>query len=237
MRLDSYSIKARYAPALVTIVVPVATFNHFFVSEEISQYLDGMAGIKIASNITISGICLYFLSEFGRVFGKNLFEKAFFKEESRMPTTNFLMYSDVTYSPQHKERIREKVRKDFGISLPSLEDESRSDGEARKRIVESMALIRKMLHKNAFLFQHNVEYGSMRNLVGGALIGLILSIAGFLFFRFVYIEPMAVNIFLAVAFVYAALVAFSKVIIEFYGRSYAKILFREYLSGSYTGNG
>jgi hypothetical protein len=230
MKIDTYSIKARYAPALVSIVIPIATFNHFFVSEEISQYLSGMAGIRVFSNLTISAICLYYFSEIGRVIGKDVFEKAYFEEEARMPTTNFLMFSDATYSPQHKVRIREKVLADFGISLPSLEDESKSDDEARKRIVETMALIRKRLHGNAFLFQHNVEYGAMRNLIGGALIGVIISVAGIYFFHEIYVRDVAVSIFAVLIAIYAILLVFSKPIIKFYGRSYAKILFREYLA-------
>lgn len=230
MKIDSYSLKARYAPALITIVVPVATINHFFVSEELYKYLNSMAGIKITSNVAISAILLYFLSEVGRIVGKNIFEKILFKDESRMPTTNLLMYSDETYSHQHKKKFREKVLKDLGIELPTLEEESKNESEARKRIVEVVALIRKKLHLNSFLLQHNIEYGAMRNLVGGAVVGLILSIGGIVFFHYFYVKASAVYVLLTIGAIYAIIIVFGKVVIEFYGKNYAKILIREYLT-------
>ena len=39
-----------------------------------------------------------------------------------MPTTNFLMYSDKTYSSHHKSKIRKKIFDDLKIEIP-LSDE------------------------------------------------------------------------------------------------------------------
>jgi hypothetical protein len=147
-----------------------------------------------------------------------------------MPTTNYLMFSDNTYSGIHKEKIRKKVLSDFAISLPTIDDENLDEYEARKRIVETMALIRKKLMKNKFLLQHNIEYGAMRNAIGGSVLGLLISLFNIVFF-YLHDVHLAVVISTITLSIYILLILLSKVIINFYGNAYAKILFREYIGG------
>jgi hypothetical protein len=92
-----------------------------------------------------------------------------------------------------------------------------------------MALIRKKLQGNKFLAQHNIEYGSMRNVIGGSVLGAIFSTVNVIFFKFYVHAPLALYISLIILGVYLLLIIFSKVIIDFYGRNYAKILYREYM--------
>lgn len=182
--------------------------------------------------ISISMICLYFLSEVGRMLSKNIFQRFYFKDELYMPTTNYLMFSDKTSSQQHKIKIRNKIFSDFRINLSTAEEESMDEHAARTKIVEIMALIRKKLMGNKFLLQHNIEYGAMRNAIGGSVLGILLSIFNIIFF-IKYIEiNLAFYISIATLVIYISLVVFSKIIINFYGNNYAKILFREYLGNS-----
>jgi len=229
MKFDTYALKGRVIPAFLSIIIPIMIFNHFYVSEEFSKFVGEVFGAKLVSNLTISGICLFYLSEFGRLIGKNIFEKSYFKDERRMPTTNYLLFCDPAYSEQHKNRIRNKIKRDFDISLPTKEEEAIDQDGARTRIVEVMALIRKKLHGNKFLLQHNIEYGSMRNAIGGSVIGLILSLANILFFNFIIPGELAVTLSVITFFIYLLMIISSKYIIEFYGNNYAKILYREYL--------
>ncbi len=229
MKFDGYSLKARIMPAFFSMIIPIMVFNHFYVSEEFSKFVGGVLGAKIVSNLSISLICLYFLSEIGRIISKNIFQRFFFKEEIYMPTTNYLMFSDQTYSRNHKIDIRKKVLSDFVVSLPTSDEENSDELDSRKRIVETMARIRKKLEKNKFLLQHNIEYGAMRNAIGGSVIGILVSIFNIIFFSKDISIDLAVNISIATLLIYSLLVLFSKVIIEFYGNNYAKILFREYL--------
>lgn len=229
MKFDTYTLKGRIAPAFFSIILPIMTFNHFFISEEFSKAVGEILGAKLISNLTISTICLYFLSEFGRLIGKNVFERIYFKDELRMPTTNFILFSDKTYSDDYKLKIRDKVKADFNIILPNGKDEKENEVLARTKIVETMALIRKKLKGNKFLFQHNVEYGVMRNAIGGAVLGAFLLILNIIFFLLIVKVPMAVYISIGLFTIYSLLLVFSKVVIGFYGRNYSKILFREYM--------
>ncbi len=229
MKFDSYQLKARILPAIPTIAVPIMIFNHFYISEEFSQFVGKILGAKVLSNLTISTICLYFLSEAGRLIGKNIFERLYFKEEKAMPTTEFMLYKDDTFSDDFKIKIREKVLTDFGIRWPTKEEEMTNEHLARVRIAETMALIRKKLKGNPFLLQHNIEYGVMRNAIGGSLIGIIFSICNIIFFAYAYQNVLAVKISYATLIIYSIFLLASRIILFFYGKSYAKILFREYI--------
>lgn len=229
MKFDTYTLKARIIPGLVTIVLPIFVFNHFFVSKEFSKFVGDVLGLKMLSEISISLICLYYLAEFGRFIGKNYFENKIFCDEKYMPTTNFMMFKNKTFSYEFKEIVRTKVRNDFEINWPTADEEQNDEEGTRIRIVETMALIRKKLMGNNFLLQHNIEYGAMRNAIGGATIGVIFSLFNIIFFKAVEQNDMAVNISIWSMGVYFLFLVASKPIINFYGRNYAKILFREYI--------
>jgi hypothetical protein len=229
MKFDAYALKARIAPAFFTIIIPVMVFNHFYASEEFSKFVGGFIGAKLISNMTISGICLFFLSELGRILGKHVFEKIYFKDELYMPTTELLLFNNNVYSEQHKMKIRKKIKSDFKVELSTKEVESADEMLARTKIVEIMALVRKKLHGNKFLLQHNIEYGALRNAIGGAIVGSVLSISNILFFGLFVPNVLAKNTSIVTLIVYLMMIIFSKITIEFYGNNYAKILYREYL--------
>lgn len=230
MKFDSYTLKGRIVPAFFSIILPIMVFNHFYLSSEFSKFIGDILGAKLFSNISISLVCLYFLSEFGRTIGKNIFEKYYFKDESKMPTTNFMMFSDDTYSNDYKIQFRQKVKSEFKVTLLTEKEEKSDESLARTKIVETMALIRKKLHNNKFLLQHNTEYGMIRNAIGGSVFGIIFSLFNIIFFKYCFIALTAVYINMFLFIIYLLLILFSKILINFYGNNYAKILFREYMS-------
>lgn len=228
MKLDTYSFKARIAPTAVTALIPILVFNHFFVSEEFRKLLGDILGLKFFSALTISAISIIFLAELSRAISKLLFQKVY-KDELSLPTTRFILYTDPTYSEDFKNRFRACVLKDFKITLPTIIDENENIDESRKRIAESVVSIRKKLHNNIFLMQHNIEYGALRNSLGGAFLAVIFSGLNIIMFRFYFINHFAVKISICSFLLYALLLAIGPWLIQIYGRSYAKILFREYM--------
>ncbi|WP_140414174.1 hypothetical protein [Bathymodiolus platifrons methanotrophic gill symbiont] len=228
MKFDKYSLKARIIPAFFSIIIPIMIFNNFYISEELYKFMDNVLFAKFVSNISMFLICLYYLSEAGRFISKNIFEKIYFKDEMYMPTTNYLLFQNTKYSSSFKKRIHNKVLSDFGIKLLSSKKEILDENEARRKIVETMALIRKKLRKNAFLVQHNIEYGAMRNTIGGSVLGALFSIFNIIFFKFYFESNLAVYISISTLIIYLLFIIFSKVIVNFYGNNYAKIIYREY---------
>ncbi len=227
MKLDVYTLKARIAPAAITALIPMLVFNHFFVSEEFQKLLGDILGLKLFSAVTISTISIVFLAEFSRAISKQIFQKVMYQDELCMPTTEFMLYTDQTYSGDFKNRFRDRVLKDFKITLPTADEESMD--ESRKRIAESVTSIRKKLHSNAFLLQHNIEYGAIRNSLGGAVLAVILSGLNVLLFSSYVPNPFAVRISIVLVVFYASWIAIGPWLVRIYGRSYARILFREYM--------
>ncbi|MBU2068781.1 MAG: hypothetical protein KKE08_19520 [Gammaproteobacteria bacterium] len=229
MKFDKYSIMGRFAPAVISILVPAIVFNYFLVNDELSRFLGELLAVKLVAGLGMTFLFYYLLAQISRTIGKELFEKRIFKDEKFMPTTNFLMYSDDTYSEQHKIRIRSLIEEDFKVVLPTKEQESINENESRMIISETMASVRKKLHGNEFLLKHNIEYGFIRNLIGGSVLGLIFSLANIALFRYLETSSVAVQISIFTAVFYAIVLLFGRFLIKVYGESYAKILFREYL--------
>jgi K+-sensing histidine kinase KdpD len=232
MKFDAYALKSRIAPAFVSMIVPIMLFNFFFSSPEFAKFVGDVLGAKIFANLTISLVCLYYLSEAGRFVAKHVFERLYFKNETYMPTTDLLMFENDTYSTDYKTRIRQRIKRDFKIQLPTPEEEAADNVIARRRIVETMALVRKKLAKNSLLSQHNTEYGAVRNLIGGSAIGLVFSMINILFFSAVVKNPLAVYISIVTLACYMVIILASRLLLSFYGFNYAKILFREYMGSA-----
>lgn len=229
MKIDAYAFKARIAPTAVTALIPMLVFNHFFVSEEFRKLLGDILGLKLFSAVTISAISIVFLAEFSRAISKQLFQRVMYQEELCMPTTTLMLYADPTYSEDFKNRFHARVLKDFKITLPTAADETVTIDESRKQIAESITSIRKKLHSNPFLLQHNIEYGAIRNSLGGAICAVILSSLNILLF-FCYVPNLfAVQISIFLLASYAFWLAIGPWLVRIYGLSYAKILFREYM--------
>lgn len=229
MKIDVYTLKARIAPSAVTVLIPILVFNHFLASEEVKKLIGDILGLKLLSAVTVSAVLIIFLAELSRAISKQIFQILLFEDELRMPTTQFMMCSDPTFSNDFKIRFRAQVAKDFLITLPTAADETENELEARKKISEAITAVRKKLHKNAFLLQHNIEYGAIRNSLGGAVLAALLSLLDVFLFARITPNPLAMHISIVIAVLYCMWVALGPWLVRLYGRSYARILFREYM--------
>lgn len=226
MKLDKYTLTARLYPALIT-TIPILLFTLNCKVEGIEELFNSVLKAKILGNITISVVAIYLLMQSNRFFGKFLFEKVIFKNESDMPTTRFLLYRDKEFSDEYKDRIRSKVLTDFNFILPNRVDEVNNIENSRKRIVEGVGLIRNKVKNGNLLLQFNIEYGFARNLIGGSIIALIVSIWDLIYFITID-ESIIMYISIILAFFFSACLLLSKPIINTLGTTYAKRLFQEY---------
>lgn len=182
----------------------------------------------VIGNITISIVLLYLLMQINRFLGKFLFEKNMFKNELEMPTTNFLLFSNTEFSEEYKIKIREQIKSDFQIELPNEFMENQNIIETRKRVVEAVGLIRQKVKNGRLLLQHNIEYGFARNLIGGAIIGLMMSVFDIIYF-YNNADKLIGGISIALSILFSILLIIHKPIIKHLGNQYAKRLFQEYL--------
>jgi len=227
MKFDKYNRIARIYPSII-ILIPFLLFTIYCDIESLKDIFNNVLGIKIIGNITISVVLLYLLVQVNRFLGKFLFERNMFKDELEMPTTNFMLYQDSQFSKEYKEQLREQIKIDFHINLPTEIDENENIENARRRIVEAVGLIRQKVKNGRLLLQHNIEYGFARNLIGGAIIGVLISFFDVIYF-FSNDNKLIEGISIALASLFAILILIHKPIIKHLGNQYAKRLFQEYL--------
>ena len=227
MKFDKYTRKARVYPSII-ILLPFLIFNIYCDIEGLKDVFDNLLQVKIVGNITISVVLLFLLVQINRFLGKFLFEKYMFKSEIEMPTTLYMLFSNSEFSVEYKNKIREKINSDFNLTLPDLQNETDDILNSKKRIVEAIGLVRQKVKNGRLLLQHNIEYGFMRNLIGGALIGLIMSIIVIIYF-FKLNNVLIAYVGMGLALFYFLLLLLHRPIIKHLGNQYAKRLFQEYL--------
>lgn len=229
MILNNYTLKARIVPAVLTIILPVFIFNHFYTSEDLSKFTGDLFGLKILSNHSISLVFIFLFSQLARTIGKNVFEAWYFNDELKMPTTEILLHSNTQLTPEFRNKIYDKINAKFNVTLSSSVEEKENEQLARRKITEAVSLIRKDLFNNSFLLQHNIEYGAMRNIIGGSVIGVLLLGFNCIFFYSIVPNHTAFLISSLICFLYLLVILFSKLIMNTYGKAYAKIMIREFM--------
>ncbi|UEG49363.1 hypothetical protein LK994_12045 [Ferruginibacter lapsinanis] len=186
--------------------------------------------VPIILHVTITGSLIYGVIQLNRFISKEIFQRLYFKEEIHMPTTNFLLHSDKSLSNGMKDKLREKIHNELNIALLNQRDEKKNEIEARKQIAFAVSQIRNKTRDNKLLLQHNIEYGFIRNLVGGSLIALFACVANIIIFKNIHPINIAYKVSIGLLIFYALIVLLSKWGIMRNGRAYAKVLFEQYLS-------
>src|SRR5690606_2634208 len=150
--------------------------------------------------------------------------KLYFKEEIEMPTTKLLLWSNDKLDKNTKAKIRKKINEIFKIKLKSELDENLDLNESKKQIVFAVSQIRNYLRRNGLLFQHNIEYGFIRNLIGGSLIATIISIVT-LVYSFISNDSTLKITSIILISIYLLPLVLSKFILHKFGNYYAKTLY------------
>ena len=116
MKMNIYEKRARVYPAIVAMVVPVI-FTTVFFSGIIKQWLPSWA---IALRILVAFVPVatvyaalgYMSRELFRWTSKQLFQFPIFNEdETKMPTTRMLLWSDSSIPDESKKVLRQKIAK------------------------------------------------------------------------------------------------------------------------------
>ena len=220
---SEYGRKARLFPALLSSF-PFIVIKHFAIDPYVGSSTIGQLFSGIAGDVTIGIVLIYLLSQINR-----LVSKIFFENKTKFPSTIMLLPSNTSFSMNYRKKLEEKISTDFQLAVPTLSDENSDFGNTQIRIQEIVSLIINKVGKGKLLLQHNIEYGFMRNLIGGAVVSLIISIISMNMFHFAIYNKVAFNISLILSFCYLLPILFSKIILSHYSKEYARILFREYI--------
>jgi hypothetical protein len=227
--MNVYYFRARLFPAILTCI-PIFVLVHSIILKNYEEDLVPILPIlPILSSMGISFALMFVLIQINRVLSKEIFQRFYFEDELKMPSTNFLMWNNEYYDDAIKYKITDKIREKYGIDLFNKTEELQDEISARRRIVVAVSQIRNDLRGNAMLFQHNVEYGFFRNFIGGSVVAsvfaVIISIYGY-----IHTDATLLNIGLVLTAVYIIPILLSKKILKIFGNNYAKILFEQFLS-------
>lgn len=229
MKVSSYYLKARLFPTVLTSI-PMLVFITQVINPLYGESLKKVYDIlPLLTNLGIYAGLVFLSVQVNRFVSKEIFQQFFFKEDINMPTTNFLLWNNVFFAADTKRAIREKILTSFNIKLLAPLEEQQDDLRARSMIVHAVSQIKNKLRDNAVLFQHNIEYGFIRNLIGGSLIATLFSVIIFIY-ALVQKDKVLMNTGVILLFVYSLPVAFSKLFIKRYGRYYGKVLYEQFMS-------
>lgn len=229
MKFDTYTLTARVFPAILSLF-PFFALHYFLLSPKLGGFWDNFLGIKIAGDITMALVFLFLIIQVSRFVSKEFFEKRMFDDGAQFPTTSFLLHLNSHFSPEYTKQVHQRIKNEFDIDIPSLSEEILQESRSRKKIAEAVDFIRIKVGKGKLAEQHNIEYGFFRNLAGGSLIALVISIINIIVFKFLYFNKTALVVSCVALIIYGLYLFFAKKIINVVGRNYAKILIQEYMA-------
>jgi len=226
-----YEKKARLYPVIIAMLLPliliiflssnlIATFNQI---EKIWNIV-----ISIIPATLITGALTYGVKSLSRSTSKALFQFPLFKEdESRMPTTEYLLWENNSLLKQNKILIREKIKATINMDLPSEEQEKSNEHESRLIIADAVKQIREKTRDNLILFNYNCDYGFIRNYMGANVWALIITFALWILN---FYNPFISNKIIIIAVVFILLsYPISIIILKYKSREYARQLFTAFL--------
>lgn len=225
-----YFLHARLAPAVICSV-PFFILYFFFLEPPLGQFFQTLVRFKWIGDLSTLTAFVLLLVLVGRSIAKDIFERYWFRsDETRMPTTDFLLHSSQEYTPGFKAGIHAKIQIDFGITVLSAEAEADSEETARHVIAEAVSLIRQKVKDGRLVLQHNMEYGFFRNLVGCAVIAVAISLVNVWVFSSIAPNSVALQLSIVMSAGYLLPILFSKALMRAHGKRYARVLIQEYLA-------
>jgi len=229
MKRSEYFIKARLFPTILTSI-PILCLYYFAIGKDLESFITFISEIEWLGNVTIFTAIVFAFVQINRFTSKELFQRFYFKDEIDMPTTKYLLFENSFFASHIKEKIRLKIASDYGIQLLDEQSEKDNPTEAKKVITSAVSRIRNSTRDNKMILQHNIEYGFVRNLIGGSLIAAVISSINLFVFSQIILNPLAFKINLASIIVYVVPILLSKFLINKYGHYYAKILYEQFLN-------
>jgi len=228
--MNRYYLQARLAPTILT-AIPLISVYLFIVSPYVSNYLKVILPmLPLIGDISFSAAFVFILVQLNRTLSKELLQSRFFKGETKMPTTDFLLYNNEEYSTETKDRIRRKIKDHFNMELFDSVAETANEGKSRVMIKDCVGQIRVLLTENKMLLNHNIEYGALRNFLGGCIQAILFSLVLIGHSAF---APFNKGIFIFSCFlltIYTVPLFVSKWLMQRYGNNYARILYQQFLS-------
>lgn len=224
---NEYYLKARLMPTVLTMI-PLVVLYLYIVAPLIDPVLKPVWNLlPVFTGVSINVAVMFLLVLLNRFLSKAIFQRLFYQDDLKMPTTDFLLPNNPALDNISRERYYSFILTDFGIDMKKSLKALKSENDKRIMIARVVGQIREMMRDNKMILQHNIEYGFFRNLLGGCVVASIISVS--LLIIALVIENRTLLITSIVTFViYILPIVFSKLIVKIHGANYAKVLFEQY---------
>lgn len=169
---DEYALRARVAPTLVVIVIPVIGLLCWF---------PAFSTTHLTLAAALSTVLFAVFSQIGRDQGRALQPKLY-SAWGGQPSVQLLRHRSRRLSKETRERYRLKLESvNPALRLPSEIEEMADPDDADIRYDSVCLFLRDSTRNKAtfpLVFAENVNYGFRRNLLGMKKAGIALSLAG-----------------------------------------------------------
>ena len=234
-RKDTYTKYARVLPAIVAMILPCISTVYFichipcvkyFFAEELNDMWEALI-IILPCSLVYSAIG-YFARELFRSISKIIFQyKLFNEDETNMPTTDLLMFNCSSFSKKYILKIMHKINADFKLVLKNEEEQLENEIEARKEIANAVQLIRNVTRDDKILLQYNIQFGFLRNFMGGMVVAFVISFL-LLLISACLREPSILHLIICIVDI--AILISSFTILKYRAKAYARQLYVAYLT-------
>lgn len=223
---NNYTLTARVFPAIITLI-PFAVIYLYVINPYVKTLIqDASTLLYGVCGVAFNAVLLYLLILVNRWISKRVFQKLFFRDEINMPTTSYLLPSNTHFDTVTKKRINDKIDSLLSIDIESDLRRLVDEENQRSYIVSVVGTLRSKLRDNQMLLQHNIEYGFVRNLIGGC----VLSTFAWLFLIVYSLCTCQCGLFwtsLVFIILYLTPLFLSKVLINYFGKEYARVFYYE----------
>ena len=226
-KISGYELFARYMPAILT-AIPFLCLGFLLMKGPTGDIIAFLMSLKFCGYLSISIAGLYFWAQLIRSTAKH-FEKRYFMDKSGFPTSYLMLYSHVGYSDAYKDLYRKRIQKGFGFSLFSKDQEFQDPTEALRQLNDITKQVILRVGDGVLVGKHNQWYGFFRNLIGGAVYGVLGSVLNVILARYVLQEIGLLYISIPLVLIYCGLLLFRRELLIQHAEAYARQLHAEFM--------
>lgn len=105
MIVSQYFTVARFMPAVICSA-PLLLLYFSFLRVSMGPFFDAFLKVQWLGDISTAAVLMFLLAMIGLTIAKDIFERRWFRsDETKMPTTEFMLYSSGEYSSDFKTRL------------------------------------------------------------------------------------------------------------------------------------
>ncbi len=230
MKPDWYEWRALLPAALLTAMPVFLLWAVLPANREIAQ-LTGIFTAKIVGVGVVVIMTMYPGTQIVRWLGVWLVQRPLYGEYGiKFPSQIMLLLTDNELDATYKKRVRDKLSARYSTRLATEQDEIRDLGAALKILQGVVRSANKEFGDDPMVRRANAAYGFARSFVGGAYLGVAMSLAGIGWLMLRGSSPFVTHLMVLVAIGFVLVIMLEKYMVTAAAHRYASALFSAILA-------